>query len=118
MKITIEAKTAKLSIVRLDGALNKQTEEKTKKAFKDLADQGVKRVILDLAQTSFIDSSGLTILVYGLRQFGSEPGNFLLVAPQSQPRLLFELTMMADRVFLICDTMDEALAKMDGGERD
>lgn len=97
-----------VSLVTLNGALNARSAEAAKQTFRDLADRGVARVVVDLAQVPFIDSSGLASLVSGLKTFGGEAQNLRLAAPQSQAKLLFELTMF-DRVFQIFDSVDEAV---------
>ncbi|MCB0213254.1 MAG: STAS domain-containing protein, partial [Anaerolineae bacterium] len=94
-------------IVALSGALNARSAEEAKQTFRNLVDQGVTQVIVDLHDVPFIDSSGLAALVSGLKTLGGESSNLKLAAPQSQARLLFELTMF-DRVFEIHDTLEDA----------
>ena len=94
-------------LVKLNGALNARTAESAKKTFRDLADKGAKQVVVDLSGVPFIDSSGLAALVSGLKTFGGEADNLRLAAPQSQAKLLFELTMF-DRVFKIFDSVASA----------
>ncbi len=93
--------------VKLNGALNARSAEAAKQTFKELAHKGGQRIIVDLSEVPFIDSSGLAALVSGLKTFGGEVKNLRLAAPQSQARLLFELTMF-DRVFQIYDAVEEA----------
>ena len=64
-------------------------------------------MVVDLSGVPFIDSSGLAALVSGLKTFGGEADNLRLAAPQSQAKLLFELTMF-DRVFKIFDSVASA----------
>ncbi|MDM8526655.1 STAS domain-containing protein [Anaerolineales bacterium HSG24] len=107
MEISHEAVTEKATIVAFNGALNARSAEDAKQTFRDLVEKGVKQVIVNLADVPFIDSSGLAALVSGLKTLGGEPANLKLAAPQSQARLLFELTMF-DRVFEIHDELDDA----------
>jgi anti-sigma B factor antagonist len=97
-----------MSVVSLNGALNARSAEEAKQAFRNLVDQGVATVVVDLQEVPFIDSSGLAALVSGLKTLGGEASNLKLASPQSQARLLFELTMF-DRVFEIHDSVDDAL---------
>lgn len=108
MEISHESVSKTATIVALNGALNARSAEDAKQTFRDLVEKGVKQVIVNLQDVPFIDSSGLAALVSGLKTLGGEPANLKLAAPQSQARLLFELTMF-DRVFEIHDTMDDAL---------
>jgi anti-sigma B factor antagonist len=108
MEISIKSQSPTVSIVSLNGALNARSAEEAKQTFRNLVDQGVTKVIVNLQEVPFIDSSGLAALVSGLKTLGGEASNLKLAAPQSQARLLFELTMF-DRVFEIHDTVDGAL---------
>ncbi|MCB0193254.1 MAG: STAS domain-containing protein [Anaerolineae bacterium] len=107
MEITRKSISKNVSIVALSGALNARSAEEAKQTFRNLVDQGVTQVIVDLHDVPFIDSSGLAALVSGLKTLGGESSNLKLAAPQSQARLLFELTMF-DRVFEIHDTLEDA----------
>lgn len=107
MEITHQKIEEDVYLVELNGALNARSAEDAKQVFKKLADDGAKEVIVSLTGVPFIDSSGLAALVSGLKTFGGDAKNLRLAAPQSQARLLFELTMF-DRVFQIYDSVDEA----------
>lgn len=107
MEITYNSLGTDTYLVKLNGALNARTAENAKKTFRDLADKGAKRLVVDLSGVPFIDSSGLAALVSGLKTFGGDAENLRLAAPQSQAKLLFELTMF-DRVFKIFDSVADA----------
>ena len=102
-----------VNIVSFNGALNARSAEEAKQTFRDLVGKDITQVIVDLQEVPFIDSSGLAALVSGLKTLGGESSNLKLAAPQSQARLLFELTMF-DRVFEIHDTVDDALNSLAG----
>ncbi len=107
MEISYNSLGANFYLVKLNGALNARTAEDAKQTFRDLADKGAERVIIDLSGVPFIDSSGLAALVSGLKTFGGDAENLRLAAPQSQAKLLFELTMF-DRVFKIFNSVSDA----------
>jgi anti-sigma B factor antagonist len=94
-------------LVKLKGALNARSAEDAKQTFRDISNNGASKVIVDLSEVPFIDSSGLAALVSGLKTFGGDAQNLRLASPQSQAKLLFELTMF-DRVFQIFDNVDSA----------
>jgi anti-anti-sigma factor len=112
MEISVKAVSPTVNTVSLNGALNARSAEEAKQTFRDLVEQGVSRVIVDLQEVPFIDSSGLAALVSGLKTLGGEAANLKLAAPQSQARLLFELTMF-DRVFEIHNSVDDALKSLE-----
>lgn len=72
-------------------------------------------VIVNLSSVNFIDSSGLTALVAGMRDADKEGGSFRLCKIHPEAKLVFEVTMM-DSVFDIYDTEEDALA--DYGSQD
>jgi anti-sigma B factor antagonist len=66
------------------------------------------RVVLDLANVKFIDSSGLGALISCLRQLNTRRGDFRLCEMSATVRALFEL-MRLHRVFNIHPTRQEAV---------
>lgn len=107
MEITYNSLGTDTYLVKLNGALNARSADDAKQTFRDLSDKGTKQIVVDLSGVPFIDSSGLAALVSGLKTFGGDAQNLKLAAPQSQAKLLFELTMF-DRVFQIFETVAEA----------
>jgi anti-sigma B factor antagonist len=67
-----------------------------------------RHVVVNLSQVNFIDSSGLTSLVAGMRDADKVRGSFRICNVHPEARLVFEVTMM-DSVFEIFDTEGEAL---------
>ena len=65
-------------------------------------------IIVNLGQVNFIDSSGLTSLVAGMRDADKLQGSFKLCNVHPDSKLVFEVTMM-DSVFSIFDTEEEAI---------
>lgn len=80
----------------LSSAGAREVEQK----LREIAMQGGRRVILDLADVPFIDRNGLDVLVKALKLLGNDAKNLQLLSPQVQPRLVFELTGY-DRIFHI-----------------
>jgi anti-sigma B factor antagonist len=72
-----------------------------------LIEDGTSNLIIDLAEVSFIDSSGLGALLSGYKNVNSHQGNLMLSGLQSQVRSLFELTRL-HRVFSIYPSLEEA----------
>ncbi|MEO1297450.1 MAG: STAS domain-containing protein [Cyanobacteria bacterium J06636_16] len=65
-------------------------------------------VVVNLSQVNFIDSSGLTSLVAGMRDADKVKGSFRICNVHPEAKLVFEVTMM-DSVFEIFETEEEAL---------
>lgn len=67
---------------------------------------GQSRVIVNLKEITFIDSSGLGALVAALKSARSAGGDLYLCELNQQVKMVFELTSM-DRAFEIYDTLDD-----------
>jgi anti-anti-sigma factor len=65
-------------------------------------------IVVNLSQVNFIDSSGLTSLVAGMRDADKVNGSFRICSVHPEAKLVFEVTMM-DTVFEIFETEEEAL---------
>ncbi|MDJ0676022.1 MAG: STAS domain-containing protein [Calothrix sp. MO_167.B42] len=65
-------------------------------------------LVVNLSQVNFIDSSGLTSLVAGMRDADKAKGSFRICNVHPEAKLVFEVTMM-DSVFAIFETEEEAL---------
>ena len=66
-------------------------------------------ILVNLSEVNFIDSSGLTSLVAGMRDADKINGSFRICNVHPEAKLVFEVTMM-DSVFEIYDTEEEALS--------
>jgi anti-anti-sigma factor len=66
-------------------------------------------ILVNLSEVNFIDSSGLTSLVAGMRDADKIEGSFRICNVHPEAKLVFEVTMM-DSVFEIYDTEEEALS--------
>lgn len=65
-------------------------------------------IVVNLSQVNFIDSSGLTSLVAGMRDADKVKGSFRICNVHPEAKLVFEVTMM-DSVFEIFETEEAAL---------
>ena len=70
--------------------------------------QSQNKLVLDLGQLRFVDSSGLGAMLSCLRQLSAKGGDLKLCDMSKQVRGLFELVRM-HRIFEIYDTREEAV---------
>jgi len=68
-----------------------------------------KRVIVDLSQVTYLDSSGLAVLIEAMQNTEKYGGEFLLAATHDDVRLFFEIACL-DRIFKLSPDVDCALA--------
>jgi anti-sigma B factor antagonist len=66
------------------------------------------KVVFDLRELRFVDSSGLGAILSCLRQLNAKGGDLKLCAMTKPVRALFELVRM-HRIFDICSTKEDAI---------
>jgi len=94
-----------VDIVKLPERLMMADAAAARASLKDIITQGSGKLILDLTDTTFMDSSGLAVLVSSLQAARKKDGDVHLVGMGTTVRALFELTRL-HAVFQIFD--DEA----------
>jgi anti-sigma B factor antagonist len=67
-----------------------------------------KRVIFDMSNIAFVDSSGLGAILSVLRELSTNGGDLKLCCVQKRVRVMFELVRM-HRILTIYDTVTDAL---------
>jgi anti-sigma B factor antagonist len=97
------------TVLAIEGRLNAVTVAQLKTRMKELVGSDTLHIILDLAGMTFIDSSGLSAIVSGLKTTGEKGGSLKLVGLSDNTMSIFELTRLA-RVFDFYANVDEALA--------
>jgi anti-sigma B factor antagonist len=70
-------------------------------------------IIVDLTHVEFLDSTGLGVLVGGMRRLRSVGGDFALVCDQEKLLKIFRITGL-DRVFTLHSSVEAASAGMAG----
>jgi anti-sigma B factor antagonist len=76
----------------------------------DKINEGWNRIILDLAEVEFVDSSGLGVIVSVLKTIGPN-GDLVICGVRDTVMSLFRLTRM-NRVFQIFASEEEAIATL------
>lgn len=107
MELTRE-KTGDISVVVVQGEhLDASNTKDFKRDVAALVEPNAK-VVMDLSQVIFVDSSGCGAILSFLRQLKSAGGDLKLCAVTKPVRSLFELVRM-HRVFDIFNTKEEAI---------
>ncbi len=100
-----------VTAIDLAGEVDLHTAPELKEELHRVIDEGARFVIVDLTDTTFLDSTALGVLLGGLKRLRPEDGGVLLVCGNPSIRKIFEITLL-DRVFTIVDTRDEAVASL------
>ena len=107
LKIVVEEKDD-VMVLRLDGEVDVYTAPKLKSRLIDLVDQGKFKIIVDLEKVAFMDSSGLGVLVGGLKRVRSHDGAISLICSQENILKIFRITGLV-KIFPIFDNESQAL---------
>jgi anti-sigma B factor antagonist len=99
---------AAVSILDVAGELDLYTSPKLKAALDDMMTAGHTRLVVNLLQAKYLDSTALAILSAALQETKAAGGTLSLVFNQPHLTRLFAITGLAD-VFPIFPTETEAL---------
>ena len=97
-------------LLGIEGEVDVYTSPQLKQEIIKLAESGVKRLIIDLSKVEYMDSTGLGVLISGLKRLRESEGNLALVGPGVRITRIFEITGL-DKIFDIYQTEAEAAAK-------
>ncbi|MCD6639874.1 MAG: anti-sigma factor antagonist [Nocardioides sp.] len=96
------------AVVAVGGEIDVYTAPKLRDAITELVAQGAYDIIIDLEAVEFLDSTGLGVLVGGLKKVRAHNGSLELVCSQERLLKIFRITGLA-KVFVIHDSIDPAV---------
>jgi anti-sigma B factor antagonist len=104
-----------ITVVAIDGDVDAATSVALRATLDDLMTQGRERLVIDMADVGFLDSSGLATLVHGFKRVRIGNGDLHLCCLQPDVEALFALTRL-DRVFTIHAARSEAVMAVAAAE--
>ncbi|WP_426242835.1 STAS domain-containing protein [Nocardioides sp. LHG3406-4] len=110
MDLTLETREADgKTVVAVGGEIDVYTAPKLRDKITELVGEGVYDLVVDLSAVEFLDSTGLGVLVGGLKKVRAHDGSLTLVCNQDRLLKIFRITGLA-KVFVIHDDAASALA--------
>jgi anti-sigma B factor antagonist len=91
-KVDIIGPDGDCAVLRITGELDAYTAPVLRDRMRDLTAVGVRHVIADLRQVDFLDSTGLGVLVGGLKRFREHGGSLAPVVTKSSILKIFQIT--------------------------
>jgi len=114
--MNFDIKTEKLdddvTVIALTGEVDLYTAPEFKEALLEAVADGPKTIVVDLTDTTFIDSTTLGVLVGGLKRLRPDNRTLALVCSDQNITKIFEITGL-DKVFPIYATRSEAVDTTD-----
>jgi anti-sigma B factor antagonist len=107
--LEIDESRAPFTVLSVKGEVDVYTAPRLREKLVELVSQGKLKVIVDLEGVDFLDSTGLGVLVGGLKRLRSHDGDLQLVCTQQRILKVFEITGLT-KVFAIHDSVDAAVA--------
>ncbi len=97
-----------IQVLSIPERLTTETSDELKKILKDLVEKGKYKLVMDLKDTQYMDSSGLGAIVSKIAVMRSNNGDIRIAAPQEYVMNLLELTHI-DQIVKIFKNVDEAV---------
>jgi anti-sigma B factor antagonist len=108
LELSEESIDTRTHVIVVRGEIHVSTAPELSRRLNAAIDKGKTAVVLDMTGTEFIDSTGLSVLLNGLRRVTRQRGRMALVCRNPTVLRLFEITRL-DSTFDIRSTRDEAL---------
>jgi anti-sigma B factor antagonist len=97
------------TIVSVGGEIDVYTAPKLRDKITELVNSGHHALFIDMEDVEFLDSTGLGVLVGGLKKIRAQEGSMALICSQDRLLKIFRITGLA-KVFTIHPTEADALA--------
>src|SRR5947207_9815058 len=98
-------------VLRVLGEIHATTAPEFSERLNETITEGKTGVLLDLTGVEFIDSTGLSVLLNGLRRVTRARGTMVLACANPTVLRLFEITKL-DSTFEILPNCDDAVARL------
>jgi anti-sigma B factor antagonist len=103
------------AVVAVRGEIDLFTAPELKATLTDAIEDGRSRIVVDLSDTTFLDSTALGVLIGAVKRLRSRDGRMTIVNTDQNIAKTFEITGL-DQIFTIRGTRDEAVAALDAEE--
>ncbi|RZS79395.1 anti-sigma B factor antagonist [Motilibacter rhizosphaerae] len=100
------------TVVEVGGEIDVYTAPRLREQLVDLVAEGKYHLVVDMEKVDFLDSTGLGVLVGGLKRVRAHDGSLRLVCTQERILKIFRITGLT-KVFPIHDSVEDALAATD-----
>lgn len=107
IEFLVDTRADGIGVVVPQGRLNMVSARRLKEILSALVADGTSRIVVDLGETTFLDSSGLGALIGGLKSARQAGGDLRIARVSPAVMTVFELTNL-DRVLRARESVDSA----------
>ncbi|MGH3279233.1 MAG: STAS domain-containing protein [Trebonia sp.] len=108
LTLDVHSDTPGFTVIVISGEIDVYTAPKLREKLISLVEAGSYQLIVDMEGVEFLDSTGLGVLVGGLKRVRAQDGRIDLVCTQSRILRIFKITGL-NKVFSIYDSVPEAI---------
>lgn len=117
LTLNVHSEFPGFTVIAVGGEIDVYTAPKLRERLISLVESESYQLIVDMEAVEFLDSTGLGVLVGGLKRVRAHDGWIDLVCTQSRILRIFRITGL-NKVFDIYDTVPEAVAAHSSGAAD
>jgi anti-anti-sigma factor len=116
LEIDVSAAAGDVPVVALRGELDFGEAPTFGRVLEELLAEGEHKVVVDLSDLTFIDSSGISVLVGAARAAAAEHGTLVVAAPRPHVQRVFDIVNLSELV-AVEQSLESALQRV-GGRRE
>jgi anti-sigma B factor antagonist len=109
LKVASRSATNGAVVLDLEGEVDVYTAPLLRQEMLGQADSGNRNLIVNLSQVEYLDSTGLGILIGGVKRLKELDGSLKLVGPSARILRIFDITGL-NRIFDVYPTEEDAIA--------
>lgn len=94
------------SVVKLKGEVDIYTAPSLRETIVDTVEKGRYKIVVDLDEVNFLDSTGLGVLVGGLKRVKQHDGELGIICNQEKVLRIFKITGLT-KIFKMFESIDE-----------
>jgi anti-sigma B factor antagonist len=110
--VTEQGPQAGHHVIATRGEIDLFTAPELKRVLTDAIESGEHRVVIDLSEVTFLDSTALGVLIGAVKRLRSRGGALAIVNTDASIAKTFQITGL-DQIFTIVPSREEALAALD-----
>lgn len=109
MELSLDTRTvADRTVLEVGGEIDVYTAPRLRERLLELVSAGTQHIVVDMERVEFLDSTGLGVLVGGLKRIRAQGGSLVLVCDQERILKIFRITGL-ERVFDIHRSVTAAI---------